>query len=181
MIEEWRDVLNFEGLYQVSNLGRVKKLAYNRVSKDNRHFKFPEHILKGSTEKYSKYRTVELTDSGGKEHYFYIHRLVAEAFISNPNSLPEVSHIDGDKENNVISNLEWSTRQANIAHSITTGLGAGGGHKIQRRVVRLDNYTVYDSIGQCCKDLGVCYSTVYSHIQRHSPLRGILLKFEGDT
>lgn len=178
MIEKWEDIQGFECRYQVSNSGRIKKLPYELVSKDGRLFKFDEHILKGSTEKYSRYRTVELTDTSGREQYFYIHRLVAQAFLPNPDNLPEVNHKDGNKENNTSDNLEWVSRQGNIDHALRTKAHNGGGHLPCRKVIRLDNYSSYKSIGQCAKSFGVCDSTVYSHINRGTPLNGVLLKFE---
>ena len=97
-MEIWKDVVYFEGLYQVSNLGRVKSLNYSRTGR--------EKVLKPS--KTNGYLQVYLYKEG-KSKRFSIHRLVAFAFIPNPNNLPIVNHKDEDKSNNCVDNLEWCT------------------------------------------------------------------------
>ena len=93
-MEQWRDIEGFDGLYQVSNQGRVKSLKYGK-----------EKILKG-VKSCNGYLTVGLCKDG-KEVRKYIHRLVAEAFLPNPQNLPQVNHKDEDKTNNCVENLEW--------------------------------------------------------------------------
>ena len=105
MEEIWKDIKGYEGLYQVSNLGRVKSLKFGK-----------ERILKPGRKKIG-YLIVLLYDNNGICKWFRIHRLVAEAFIPNPNNLPEVNHKDEDKSNNRVSNLEWCTRQYNNEYS----------------------------------------------------------------
>ena len=105
MKEEWRDIKGYEGKYQVSNLGRVKSL---KDSKEN----YREKILSNSTDKRG-YSNVNLYKNG-KRNYFKVHRLVAEAFIPNPNNYPQVNHKDENKTNNCVSNLEWCTHEYNI-------------------------------------------------------------------
>lgn len=78
-------------------------------------------VLKTGSRDYLAYKLC----SNGTEWTVQAHRLVAEAFISNPENLPEVNHIDGDKKNNCVSNLEWVSRQANIQHAFDTGLNNG--------------------------------------------------------
>ena len=109
MNEIWKDIKGYEGSYQVSNLGRVKSLNYHREG--------IEKILKidGSTQ----YKTVMLYRDGGGTR-FLLHRLVASAFIPNPNNYPVVNHIDEDKSNNRVDNLEWCTQQYNVNYG--TGL-----------------------------------------------------------
>ena len=107
MNEIWRDVAGYEGLYQVSSLGRVRSFH-----KDGR-------VLKpGSKE---GYLFVNLYRKGNVKNC-KIHRLVAAAFISNPLNKPEVNHIDGNPSNNHADNLEWATRAENQRHAVATGL-----------------------------------------------------------
>lgn len=110
MEEIWIDIEGFEGLYQVSNLGRVRSL--DRLDGANR--RLTGKILKGGKHN-GGYLRVTLC----KNSVVYaksIHRLVAEAFIPNPENKPQVNHIDEDKTNNTVSNLEWMTSKENINH-----------------------------------------------------------------
>lgn len=102
MIEIWKDILGYEGLYQVSNLGNVRSLNYRRSGKTK--------LLKQGTD--NGYKRVELSKNGKKKKY-WVHRLVAISFISNPNNYKEVNHKDEDKSNNNVNNLEWCTREYN--------------------------------------------------------------------
>lgn len=99
------------GLYQVSNLGRVKSLE--RVSKHTKGYMvhYKEKILTPTFEK-NGYARVILTKNGTSKLH-YIHGLVAKAFLPNPKNLPEVNHIDEDKINNCVDNLEWCTHKYN--------------------------------------------------------------------
>ncbi len=114
MEEIWRDIAGYEGLYQVSNLGRVKSLE--RTTKRFNGFKVCEYkdgnkILKQS-KNYKGYLFVGLCKNG-KEKKYKVHRLVAEAFIDNPNNLPQVNHKNENKECNISNNLEWCTNKYN--------------------------------------------------------------------
>lgn len=113
------------GLYQVSNFGRIKSLEkevnfYSGLYKEVKKRKYKERII--SLRKANNgYISVSLCKDG-IEKTFNVHRLVAKTFIQNPNNLPEVNHIDGNKENNCVDNLEWVTRSENMQHSLKTGL-----------------------------------------------------------
>ena len=105
--EVWGDVPGFIGLYQVSNHGRIYSVRYKRFRKLR-------------TDKYG-YAVVPL-NKDGVQRRFFVHRLVAEVFLQNPLELPEVNHIDGNKQNNFADNLEWCNHQENIVHAYETGL-----------------------------------------------------------
>lgn len=98
MEEIWKDIEGYEGLYQVSNVGRVKSVRKNI-------------ILKSRIER-NGYESVKLSANNISKGY-YIHRLVANAFIPNPDNLPQVNHKDENKTNNCVDNLEWCTRHYN--------------------------------------------------------------------
>ncbi len=119
MEEIWKDIKGYEGLYQVSSLGNVRKLK-ERVDKGRCHRNLNEKLLK-PIETYNGYLRVELRKNNNKKR-IRIHRLVAETFIPNPENKSEVNHIDGNKHNNKVSNLEWNTRLENQRHAWATGL-----------------------------------------------------------
>jgi hypothetical protein len=118
--EIWKDILGYEGVYQISSKGRVKSLGWNRVRSRGRISHRADILLK-QTITHRGYKRVELNLKGSAKK-FVIHRLVAIAFISNPSNKPEVNHIDGNKENNDISNLEWCTSKENKSHAFVNGL-----------------------------------------------------------
>lgn len=118
--EIWKPIKDYEGLYEVSNLGRVKALA--RKKNCNKGYgTIEEHIMK-QTSANSDYCRVPLTNKEHIKKYYLVHRLVATAFIPNLDNLPQVNHIDGNKLNNVADNLEWCTREDNIKHAYKIGL-----------------------------------------------------------
>lgn len=110
--EEWLPVVGYEGLYEVSNLGRVKSLGNSKSRK--------EKILKQQIR--NGYLSVELSKKHQKTKKFFVHRLVAIAFIPNPKNKETVNHENGDKLENRLENLNWMTRKENIAHAYETGL-----------------------------------------------------------
>ena len=121
MIETWKDIKGYEGLYQVSNLGRVKSLERYRTSmlKNQKQTKINERILRGNVRK--GYVSVVLSKQGFSKG-FNVHRLVATAFIPNNEGGHYINHIDGNKQNNIVSNLEWCTCSENAKHAYQTGL-----------------------------------------------------------
>lgn len=127
MEEIWKDIAGYEGLYQVSNLGRVKSLK--RVLKYNSKNQFKSYKqvceIKEKILKHTKYNTgydyVSLCKNNIKQNV-PVHRLVAEAFISNSHNYPCVNHIDGNKLNNIVSNLEFCTFKHNSQHAYKMGL-----------------------------------------------------------
>ena len=110
--EEWRDVVGYEGLYQVSNLGRVRSV--DKIIKTGRGY--VSRLVKGKMKKIkvhsNGYLEVNLS-SNGKAKTYKIHRLVSMAFIPNPRHFKEVNHKDEDKTNNNVDNLEWCSSKYN--------------------------------------------------------------------
>jgi hypothetical protein len=119
--EIWRDVAGYEGLYQVSNFGRLSSLckwSHGKICKRR-----ARKILKLFYNKKTGYLCYVFGQWGiFPDKRANIHRLVANAFIPNPENLPEVNHIDGNKLNNNASNLEWNTRLQNIRHAYKNNL-----------------------------------------------------------
>lgn len=112
MEEIWKDIVGYEGKYQISNLGNVKSIYYKKKTN-----KKDPHILVGNKYKgRNPYRYVNLSKYG-KIKSVKIHRLVAEYFIPNPENKPYVNHKDGDKGNNRVDNLEWVTPLENNLHA----------------------------------------------------------------
>ena len=114
--EIWKDVQGYEGLYQVSNLGRVKSLGRFIDRLVSGRYWQEERILKPNKTKYG-YLMVELRKNK-KPKSFLVHRLVAMTFISNPENKPEVDHINADKTNNNVNNLRWVTAKENVRNPL---------------------------------------------------------------
>ena len=115
IVEIWKDIPEYEGLYQVSNLGNIKSLSRRNKKRVNQ-----ERLMKLKLNS-SGYYQVWLYKNN-KDRGFFVHRLVALVFIPNKNNLPEVNHIDAIKINNVVSNLEWCTHLQNMKHANNLGL-----------------------------------------------------------
>ena len=131
MQEIWQDIEDYKGLYQVSNLGRVKSLKRITIGEKYGKHKIKEKILKEG--KCGKYNIVILRKNG-QNKTFYIHRLVAKAFIDNINNYPEINHKDGNTINNNVKNLEWCNRSYNIKHS----------YRILKRKINVKGFIEYN-------------------------------------
>lgn len=118
-MEEWKDIKGYEGIYQVSNLGRVKSLERIVLRNNKYDIHLKEKILYQGIR--SGYKVVFFKKDGIRKSY-QVHRLVAEAFIPNTDNKKQVNHINGIKIDNNCFNLEWTTPKENIKHAYMTGL-----------------------------------------------------------
>ena len=123
MTEIWKDIIGYEGLYEISNLGRVKSLERFRKGKGNGRWLLKEKILNHS-KPLDSYEHAILCKNA-KRTTILIHILVANHFVANPNNYPEVNHENGDKNCNEYWNLKWCTRKQNEEHAWATGLKSG--------------------------------------------------------
>lgn len=117
--ELWKPIKGYEGLYQVSSKGRIRSLKRTKKNKWGGIIQVKERVLANGISGQG-YINVLLYNNGNRRTY-KAHRLVAEAFISNPDNKPHVNHIDGNKENNSIENLEWCTIKENNIHAYSSG------------------------------------------------------------
>lgn len=142
--EEWQDVLGFEELYQVSSFGNVRTIKKGEAEMSQQ-------------ENRNGYMTVHLRDKG-VERRAMVHRLVAEAFIPNPNGFRDVNHKNGDKSDNRVENLEWASHSDNMAHSFRE-LGKNVRHIVQ---LDLDNNFIerWNSIIEASEATGICRTDI---------------------
>lgn len=117
--EIWKDIKDYEGLYQVSNLGRIKSLG--RYMKNHSKKQWIEEKILTPQLNQGGYMVVGLCKNG-KRKVHRIHRIIAEAFIPNSENKPYINHINGIKTDNTITNLEWCTNSENVQHGWDTGL-----------------------------------------------------------
>ena len=146
-MEEWKAIAGYEGLYEVSNLGRIKSLS--RI--DSRGYKRNEKILKLNKDS-GGYLKVSLYKNGKPKQY-NVHRLVAIAFIPNPDNLPEVNHKDENRINNYVDNLEWCNRKYNCNYGARNSKISEYQklrHKMNKIEYLLDSCTAYpDDMCDC--------------------------------
>ena len=142
-MEEWKDVKGYEGLYIISSTGRIAKLLHPKINKDG----------------YCEQGLVKDKNKKGKR----IHRLVAEAFIPNPLGLKEVNHIDENKQNNEVCNLEWTTHQANVNHGTRIERMSNTQRNradCSKQVICIETGIVYPSINEASRQTGADRNTI---------------------
>jgi len=169
-MEIWKDVIGYEGLYQVSNYGRVKALSKQKVIRNNISFFTKEIILKQGTD--CGYKKVVLTKES-KRSTKKVHRLVASAFLGDEPNLC-VNHIDSNRSNNNLENLEWLTHLENIRHARRNNrypkIKVSEKHKdilrekFSKKVLCTENNIIYNSATEASIKLGIKRSTLIHYL-----------------
>ena len=168
MKEIWKDIKDYEGLYQVSNLGRVKRITTGRVLKPLKHA--------------NGYLMVKLS----KNSIVYtktVHRLVAEAFIPNPEHKSEINHIDENKTNNNVSNLEWMTRKENINHGTRTErMSKTQSIPIIATNIKTGESKEFYGARECARQLGLTHGNITSVLKgRYKQTGGYTFKYKEES
>ena len=166
-MEIWKDIEGYEGLYEVSNLGNVKSLNKRKG-----------RILKPIKDHFG-YLRVNLYNSEYKIHK--VHRLVAEAFIPNPNNYPIINHKDEDKTNNRVENLEWCDHKYNNNYGTVRERRrktATNNPKISKQVLCVETGVVYPSLMQLCRELNLNSGSI-CHVcnGKHKTYKGLHFKY----
>ena len=173
MIEEWKPVVGYEGVYEVSNTGKVKVLERRTPYKSGPTVAIrPEKILSLSTDK-DGYKIVTLTKQGNSTTK-KVHRLVAEAFIDNPLLLPQVNHINGIKSDNSAGNLEWCSARDNIRHKFSVLGYSQRNVRAGKKVITGDGHK-YVSIKSAARAFGVSTGTIINWSRK--PDKRISIKY----
>ena len=165
--ENFIDVVGFEGIYQIGNQGTIRSID-RTVTRSNKQYPKKGVVLK--TFKNNRgYTTVWLYNNGNKK-YCLLHRIVAESWIKNPQNKPEVNHINGNKDDNRVINLEWVTKSENEKHSYMLGLKSAKGEKNGRAILTEDDVRqiriLYGTGNYTQKELGKLYNIDYTNIGR---------------
>ena len=173
--EIWKDVQGYEGLYQVSNMGRVKSLGRFVDRLASGHCWQKERILK-LHKKHNGYLGVILLKDG-KAKNFKVHRLVALAFIPNPENKTEVDHINAIKTDNSINNLRWASHKENMNNSLTIDFlfsiaKSGKNHPRARAIRNIDTKEIFDTIEQASKRYSISHSAIIYAIKNNGRSAG---------
>lgn len=158
MEEIWKDIKGYEGLYQASNLGRVRSFRNSSRKKCEPYILSPGKINSG-------YLNVVLNKNGVRQT-LKLHRLIAETFIPNPNNLSDVNHKDENKLNNCVDNLEWMSHKDNMNYG-TLKSRLKNKHinsELSKKVIQKDLngnvIKIWDSISQAAKHLNICCGNI---------------------
>ena len=167
MTEIWLPIEGYENLYEVSNLGRVRRLESFVTNTNGVTQKFPGKILKPAANK-TGYLTVNLSKNG-IVRTCSIHRLVSQAFLPNPNNLPQVNHRDENKQNNSVENLEWCTQKENVNYG--TGIKRSS-EKRSKQVLCVELNQIFPSLNEAARQLRLSVGNISNVLAGRSKTTG---------
>lgn len=166
----WHTVRGYEGLYLVSNFGEIKSLPRRKHLPNGGYSMSKERILSPAQIGKDGYKFVYLTVDG-KSKRFYVHRIVAEAFILNAEGLRDVNHINGLKSDNRVENLEWCSRSDNVKHAHRV-LHVGRTNKIAQYDMRGNYIKTWANAYQVQDELGINRGNINSCVNKHRKTAG---------
>lgn len=177
MNEIWKAVPGYQGSFEVSNLGNFRSLDRMVPSKYGTLRNYPGKLLKVE-QMGDGYKRIVLMKNSKKKRYM-CHRLVAETFIENPNNLPYVNHLDGNRGNNITTNLEWCTKEENERHAIDTLGKSMKGKTSPKAVLCIELNKTFKSMRQAVLFLGerACNEGIKKAIEANRPYHGYNFKF----
>lgn len=176
MEEIWKDIKGYEGFYQVSNLGRVRKPIKNGF----RYVKSSPRGSQRSSKTKEKYMGVSLSKNGIRKG-FSVHRLVAEAFIQNEHKYPYINHINGIKDDNRVFNLEWCTQKQNVRHAYDVLNIRNHYGSIKQYTKEGEFIKEYDSVREASRKLGIhCGNIVKCANRQRNVAGGYVWRFHSD-
>lgn len=179
--ELWKDITDFEGIYQISSFGRVNSIERNANHCRGKR-KVKQRIRKAHFSDKLGYLVITLkSQAKGIQRRCYVHRLVAEAFIPNPENKPEVNHIDSNRKNAKVNNLEWVTSSENKKHSYNTknrvAFWVGKPTAISIPVIATSKTQTIEfrSASKCADFFGVCLNTIRKRMRQQETINGFII------
>lgn len=172
-MRNWKSVNNYNGLYEVSNDGHIKSLPKIKFCRGGRYITLERLLRKSVVNGYEKV----LLYNNGNRKMISVHRIVAEAFLSNHNNCSQVNHINGIKTDNRVENLEWCTPQQNVIHAHKTGLiplkiytseeKKALSESKMKKVVNTNSGFIYNSMTEAAFDFNISLSQISSKLNGH--------------
>lgn len=199
MEEIWKPIEGFEDIYEISNLGRVRSfdriIKYGArqyvnkfgtiVNEKQSTMQIPGKIRKPA-KSFDGYDEIHLQANDGRSKYYRVHRLVAQAFIPNPDNLPQVDHIDGDKSNNCVNNLRWCTAKQNTHYAMNRLGNWQGDNAPRKKILAFDingtKISEYESVKACAIALGKCDngSALVIQKKKHKPYKSLCFIYQDE-
>lgn len=170
----FKSIKGFENMYEISNYGIIKSVDRNIICKDGQIKPIKSRYIRPA-DNGSGYKFVYLWKDN-KQHRYYVHRLVAETFIPNPDNLPEVNHIDNNKNNNHVNNLEWCNRLYNERQKPKHISGYPAKPIEQIDVITNEIIAEFESISDCERKLHINSATIRKHIENNN----VITKFDNN-
>ena len=163
----WKDIAGYEGIYQVNNFGKIKRLEYEMIRSDGSPMVYDEYEKQTKVLK-NGYEYVMLNRNGGQK-YVKVSRLVAEAFIPNPKGLREVNHINGDKLDNRVVNLEWMSHADNVRHRFKV---LGKMTTSNRKIMCVETGEKFSSIQEAIRKKEICSCSLWKALRYGVAVKG---------